>query len=240
MPNTRTELQGNHLFGISLILKLSAAVLLVWGMSLATCQQLHAQGQDYGYGSVIGGSDESRYGGRSFLRDNEEGMRITLIRSTPPGRIGSGRMLGGGGSGTDGVQFGGGGSGGGGSSSAPSGNVDIYEVPTDTDYLELLVFYAGLDPRRIRQSQIRILRVDSTGAPPFYSEEIHRSWTSHNFREEYRQGGPFETLEPGDIVIVEGRGILNRPFFDPIADINFLITVPTLVLSFVSIYRLFQ
>lgn len=214
-------------------------MLLLWGMSLIKHQELHAQGQQYDYGTVIGGADESRYGGRSFLRDNEEGMRITLIRSTPPGRIGGSRMLGGGSRSGGDFQIGGTGGGGGGAS-GPSGNVDIYEVPVDTDYLELLVFYAGLDPRRIRQSRIRVLRVDSTGAPPYYSEEIHRSWTSHNFREEYRQGGPFETLEPGDIVIVEGRGILNRPFFDPIADINFLITLPTLVLSFVSIYRLFQ
>ncbi len=217
------------------MLKILAGVLVVFGLSAFPQQKSYAQGQDYGYGSVIGGSNDSGYGGRSFLRDNEEGMRITLIRSTPPGRIGGSRLLGS--SGDTGIRIGGTGTSG---SSGPGGNVQIYEVPVDTDYLELLVFYARLDPRRIRQSRIRILRVDSTGAPPYYSEEIHRSWTSHNFREEYRQGGPFETLEPGDIVIVEGRGLFNRPFFDPISDINFLITLPTLVLSFVSIYRLFD
>lgn len=195
------------------VLLLLSSILLVTGLS-----EGHAQSFDsYGFGSVIGGDErESGLSAQNFLEDNEQGMRVVLVRSQSSG-IGS--LRGGG------AQRGGG--------------VQIFDIPKDTDYLELIMFYAKMDPRSIHKKKIKILRVKATGDKPYLSENTYRYWTSHNFEEEYERGGPFETLKPGDIVIIEGRGIFNRPFFDPLTDINFLLTLPTLVLSFISLYNTF-
>lgn len=169
---------------------------------------------DYGYGSVIGGEKSvGSIGAKSLIGSNEQGIRVVLIRSQSQG-ISS--LRGGGNSG---------------------GGVQIFEVPKDTDFLELLVFYAGIDPRGIHQNNVKLLRVKSTGTKPYNSMDIHRYWTKYNFKNEYDLGGPFELLRPGDIVIVEGRGLFNRPFFDPLTDINFLLTLPTLILSVLSLYN---
>lgn len=193
--------------------KLTIGILIVF---FGVIQAADAQPQrgDYGYGTVIGG-ERSKYSANSFLATHDEGMRITVIQSRGSAR---------GSTGSGGGQVGGG--------------VQIYEVPRDTDFLELLVFYSRLDPRQIRQRKIRILRLEETGPPPFYSKDVHRYWTEYNFREEYRDGGPFTVLEPGDIIIVEGRGIFNRRVFDPLADINFLLGLPTVALSIISLYQI--
>gem|GEM_PF-6862326 len=177
---------------------------------------IQAQSFDsYGFGSVIGGDTrKSGLNATSFLEDNEQGIRVVLVRSQSSG-VGSLR------------------------GSRGGGGIQIYDIPKDTDYLELIMFYAKMDPRSIHKKKIKILRVKSTGDKPYLSENTYRYWTSHNFEEEYERGGPFETLRPGDIVIIEGRGIFNRPFFDPLTDINFLLTLPTLVLSFLSLYNTF-
>ncbi len=175
-----------------------------------------AQRTNYGYGTVIGGERASKYGANSYLSSQEEGMRITVIRSRGSAR-GSGSSETGGG-----------------------GGVRIIEVPKDTDFLELIVFYSRMDPRHIRQRKIRILRIEETGPPPFLSENTQRYWTEYSFREEYRNGGPFTVLQPGDIVIIEGRGIFNRRVFDPLADINFILGLPAVVFSVISFYQLFR
>lgn len=175
--------------------------------------EAQAQRETYGYGTVIGGERSTRYSASTYLAPQEEGMRIVLIRSRGSARGGGGGL---------------------------GGAVQIYEVPRDTDFLELLVFYGRMDPRHIRQGKIRILRIEETGPPPFLSESIHRYWTEYSFRQEYRNGGPFTLLEPGDIIIVEGRGLFNRRIFDPISDINFILGLPALYFSIVSFYQLFR
>lgn len=171
-----------------------------------------AQQNDYTYGTVIGG-EKSGQNVQSFLDTNEEGVRITLINSA-----GSSTRSQGGNQGGRGVQ--------------------IYNVPKDTDYLELLVFIAGINPRYIRQNKIKILRIDSTGGPPYLSKNIHRYWTTYDFDDEYDEGGPFTRVQPGDIIIVQGRGLINRPFFDPISDIRFLLSLSSLALSAISVYNI--
>ena len=178
----------------------------------AVVSSAFAQQDDYTYGTVIGGEKETQ-NVQSFLDTNEEGIRVTLINSARR----STRSQGGGGS---------------------NRGVQIYNVPKDTDYLELLVFKAGINPRYIRQNKIKILRIDSTGAPPYRSEHIERYWTTHDFSEEYEEGGPFSLVQPGDIIIVQGRGLINRPFFDPISDIRFLLSLSSLALSAISVYNL--
>lgn len=182
-------------------------------------------GQDaYKYGSVIGSEDESD-NVQSFLQENEEGIRVTLINSSGSmgGGIGRGGIGGAGGSGRGGR----------------SGGVQIFNVPKDTDYLELLVFNARLNPRHIRKNKIKIIRVEDAGPPPFLSENIERFWTSYNFKKDYKEGGPFPTLEPHDIVIVQRKGLFNRPFFDPLTDVTFLISLSSITLSIFAITNAF-
>lgn len=180
---------------------------------------------NYGYGSVIGGQKTKVSAGnaRSLLDDNEEGVRVILIQTRGGGLAGLGRIGGGG------AMAGG----------AMGGGVQIMDVPKDTDYLELLVFYANIDPRGIRKDKFKILRVASTGKAPYLSKDLQRYWTTYNFKKEYERGGPFELVRPYDIIIIEPRGILNREFFDPITDITFLLTLPTIVFSFISVYNTF-
>lgn len=172
----------------------------------------------YGYGSVIGGQNRTEDGvtGKSYLDENQEGVRVIVIQSR--------------GSGAGGIRAGGAGG---------SAGVSIYDVPKDTDYLELLIFYANMNPRTIRKDKIKILRVASTGISPYLSKDIQRYWTSYNFKEQYLRGGPFDLVRPYDIIIVEQRGIFNREIFDPLTDITFLLTLPTLVFSIISVYNTF-
>lgn len=194
--------------------KLILSLFLLFAFSEVSNAQ--NRGNTYGYGTVIGGeTSRGNYNANSFLSRNQEGMRITVIQSRGSAR---------GAQGSGGI----------------GGGVQIYEVPRDTDFLEMIVFYSRLDPRQIRQRKIRILRLEETGPPPFYSETIKRTWTQYNFRSEYRDGGPFTVLKPGDIIIVEGRGIFNRRIFDPLADINFLLGLPTVVLSAISLYQIIK
>lgn len=174
---------------------------------------------NYGYGTVIGGQDKTSNAtqAQSMLMDNEEGVRVVLVRSS-----GGGLRL---------NQIGG--------QQGAGGGVRILDVPKDTDYLELIMFYANIDPRSIRKDKIKILRVASTGTAPYFSKDIQRYWTSYNFEDQYERGGPFELVRPGDIIIIEGRGLFNRPFFDPLTDITFLLTLPTLLLSILSVYNTF-
>lgn len=177
----------------------------------------------YQYGTVIGSEDESD-NVQSFLQENEEGIRVTLINSSGSmgGGIGRGGLGGAGGSGSGG-----------------RGGVQIFNVPKDTDYLELLVFNARLNPRHIRKNKIKIIRVKQTGPPPFLSEDIERYWTSYNFKKDYKEGGPFPTLEPHDIVIVQRKGFFNRPFFDPLTDVTFLVSLSSITLSIFAITNAF-
>ena len=175
----------------------------------------------YQYGTVIGSEDDNQ-NVRSFLQRNEEGIRVTLIQST--GTLNSIR----------GSGFGSGGQG-----QSRNQNVQLLDVPQDTDYLELLVFNARLNPRFIRKNRIQIIRVEESGPPPFKSETSERYWTSYNFKEDYKQGGPFPLLQPGDIVIVQRKGLFNRPFFDPLTDISFLITLTSLTVSVAAITNAF-
>jgi hypothetical protein len=174
---------------------------------------------NYGYGTVIGGQDKSSNSvqSQSMLMDNEQGVRVVLVRSN-----GGGLRL---------NQMGG--------QQGATGGVRILDVPKDTDYLELIMFYANIDPRSIRKNKIKILRVASTGAAPYFSKDIQRYWTTYNFETEYERGGPFELVRPGDIIIIEARGLFNRPIFDPLTDITFLLTLPTILLSVLSVYNTF-
>jgi len=195
---------------------------LIFG--LLTVQNI-AQAQDtYGYGTVVGNEEEAQ-NVTSYLQSLEEGIKVTLINSR--GSIGG---IGGRGIGA-GI--------GGGSGNRGGGGVQIFHVPKDTDYLELLVFNAGLNPRFIRKNKIKLLRVKDTGPPPFYSRSIERYWASYDFKEDYKQGGPFPTLKPHDIVIVQQKGFFNRPFFDPLTDVSFLITLSSLTLSIFAISNAF-
>ena len=152
----------------------------------------------------------------SFVQENEEGVRVVFIQSRGSGF---------------GINNNGGGGGGGG--------VKILEVPKDTDYLELIMFYSGIDPRGLRKDKIKILRVASTGQNPYLSKNTQRYWTSYNFGEQYDRGGPFDLVRPYDIIIVQQRGLFNREIFDPITDINFLLTLPTFIFSIVTVYNTF-
>lgn len=173
-----------------------------------------AQQDNYTYGTVIGGEGENE-NVQSLLDTNEEGVRVTLINSASRTSRSQGNNRSGSG-------------------------VQMYNVPKDTDYLELLVFIAGINPRYIRQGKIKILRIDSAGSPPYRSENIERYWTAHDFSEEYEKGGPFSLVQPGDIIIVQGRGLINRPFFDPISDIRFLLSLSSLALSALSLYNILK
>lgn len=195
------------------LLYLAIAYFLItipfWCISILTVDAQDA----YQYGTVIGSEDDNQ-NVMSFLQRNEEGIRVTLIQST--GTLNSIR-------------------GGGGQGQGRNQNVQLLDVPKDTDYLELLVFNARLNPRFIRKNRIQIIRVEESGPPPFKSENIERYWTSYNFKEDYKQGGPFPLLQPGDIVIVQRKGLFNRPFFDPLTDISFLITLTSLTVSVAAI-----
>jgi hypothetical protein len=172
----------------------------------------------YGYGTVIGGQNNSKNLGsaQSFINDNEEGIRIVLIQSRGSGVGGLRNNNSGGGSG-----------------------VRMLEVPKDTDYLELLLFYANLDPRLIRKDKFQILRLASTGQSPYLSKDTQRYWTTYNFEKQYEQGGPFDLVRPFDIIIIQQRGLFNREFFDPMTDITFLLTLPTFLFSIVTVYNTF-
>lgn len=174
-----------------------------------------AQAQSiYGYGTVIGGLEaDGQLNSKNFLLDNEEGIRVLLIQSSGSG-------------------FNARGAGGGGA-------VQILDVPKDTDYLELLVFYARINPRQIRKDEIQILRLAATGNTPHLSKNLQRYWTTYNFQDQYDRGGPFDLVRPGDIIIVQARGIFNRPFFDPLTDLNFLISLSTLAFTTVTLYNTF-
>lgn len=175
-----------------------------------------AQIDDYTYGTVIGGNEGSGNDRvTSLLDNNEEGIRVTLINS---GGRASGNVR----------------------RSSGSGGVQIYDVPRDTDYFELIVFIAGINPRYIRKGKIQILRIDSAGTPPYLSKNIKRYWTEYDFAEDYDRGGPFDVIQPGDIIIVQGKGLINRPFFDPIADIRFLLSLSSLALSVISVYNIIR
>ncbi len=178
-----------------------------------TVQNLTAQ-SSYGYGTVIGGQSISSDGvkAQNFINDNEEGIRVVFIQSR--GSIG-------------GIRSGGG------------GVVRMLDVPKDTDYLELIMLYTGLDPRSLRKDKFKILRVASTGQDPYLSKNIQRYWTSYNFGEQYNRGGPFDLVRPYDIIIVQQRGLFNREFFDPMTDITFLLTLPTFVYSIITVYNTF-
>lgn len=188
-------------------------ILLFFGFFAVTLQAQNG----YTYGTVVGGEVETK-NVTSFLQDNEEGYRIILVNSTRS-------------RGSQGMQGGG---------NQSSGGVQLLDVPTDTDYLELLLEYANLNPRYIRKNKIKILRIDDPGDPPFLSKDIERYWTSYNFKKEYKKGGPFSTVQPGDIIFIQGKGLINRPFFDPLNDIRFLLSIPSIALSVVTVYNAFN
>jgi hypothetical protein len=145
----------------------------------------------------------------SFLKQNEQGVRVSVITTRGLAMTGGIGGVGGG----------------------QNMNVRQLDVPTDTDYLELLVFYLRMDPRMIRKSKIKLLRIEKTGQAPYRSSEIKRIWTHYNFQKQYNTGGPFDLVQPGDIIIIEEKGILNREYFDFLADVRFLVSLPTLILS---------
>jgi hypothetical protein len=164
--------------------------------------------QQLPYGVVIGsGGTETPV--QSFLKQNEQGIRVSVIRTR--GLAMTGGIVGVGG--------------------AQNMNVLQLDVPTDTDYLELLLFYLRMDPRMIRKNKIKLLRIEKTGQAPYRSAEIKRFWTHYNFQKQYKIGGPFDLVQPGDIIIIEEKGILNREYFDFLADVRFLVSLPTLILS---------
>lgn len=169
---------------------------------------------NYGYGTVIGGQQTNEKSlSTNLLNNNEQGIRVVLIRST--------------GSGISGMRTG------------TGGAVRTFDVPIDTDYLELIMFYANIDPRSIRKDEFQILRVASTGASSYLSKDIQRYWTTYNFEKQYDRGGPFDLVRAGDIIVIQGRGLFNRPIFDPLTDVTFLLTLPTVVLSVISLYNTF-
>ena len=92
----------------------------------------------------------------------------------------------------------------------------------------------------VRKNKIKILRVKEAGPSPYKSSTIQRYWTKYNFGKQYKKGGPFDLLQPGDIVVVQSKGLFARPFFDPLNDVTFLIGIPALVLSTVQIVRLIR
>jgi hypothetical protein len=167
-----------------------------------------AQAQNLPYGVVIGGSSNDEHF-RSFLKANEQGIRVTVIqtRGLNSGLAGGGVAQGGG------MQ------------------VLNLELPTDTDYLELMLLYVNLDPRLIRKSKVSILRIKETGTAPYKSKEVKREWLTYNFKKQYQKGGPFDLLQAGDIVVIEQKGLLNREYFDFLVDVRFLISLPAVLVS---------
>jgi hypothetical protein len=191
-------------------------VIVLISISIAIGFSIETTAQNaYEYGTVVGG-DESNISTNSFLQTNEEGYQITLINSSGGVNAGSG------------------------GSSQSGQNVKIINVPKDTDYLELLVFYAKLNPRFIRKNKIKIYRVEDAGPAPYLSKNINRYWTEYNFREQYKKGGPFDKVKPGDIIFVQRKGLLNRPIFDPLSDLRFILTLPSLALSVYTLYNAFK
>lgn len=172
--------------------------------------------QTHGYGSVIGGLDEDQYA-TSFLDENEQGVRVTVIISTGIG--GGGGLL----------RAGGG-----------RGGVQVLDIPSDTDYLELILNYVGVDPRRLRKGKIQILRIKEVGGKPYMSEEIKREWNKYNFKKQYKRGGPFDLVQPGDIIIIQNKGLFNRPAFDFLADFRFILSLPALALSTFLLIQAFR
>ncbi|MGM0589097.1 MAG: hypothetical protein ACQETE_11815 [Bacteroidota bacterium] len=189
------------------------AILLIVLFSLG-CPSTWAQ-DAYEYGTVVGGEDKL-IGSNNYLQENEEGYQITLINS----------------SGGVSVR--------GSSSNRRGSQVQIINVPKDTDYLELLVYYANLNPRFIRKNKIKIYRVKDAGQPPYKSENIKRYWTEYNFQKQYDNGGPFDEVQPGDIIFVQRKGLINRPIFDPLNDLKFILTLPSLALSVFTVYNAFK
>lgn len=169
--------------------------------------------QNRGFGTVIGGIEENN-SSLSFLGDNEVGVRVIVIVSAGGGGVNNQQMM-----------------------AQGAGQVQILDVPTDTDYLELLLVYLRLDPRWLRKNKFRILRVAEAGDKPYLSKNIKREWTSYSFKPEYKSGGPFSTVQPGDIIIIERKGLFNRPFFDFLVDLRFLISLATFVTTTLIIYR---
>lgn len=166
---------------------------------------LTARGQNLPFGTVIGGVNNESFA-TSHLKPNEQGIRVSVVLT----RGVSGGLTGG---------------------AVGRASVSTLEIPSDTDYLELLINYVNLDPRTIRKKRIRVFRIKETGTPPFRSKEVKRKWMSYNFSAQYDKGGPFDLLQAGDIVIIENKGLLNREYFDFLADVRFLVSLPTLLLS---------
>lgn len=186
--------------------------LLLFGLVFVSIQAFSQT--NYGYGTVIGGQQTNEKSTSSnMLNNNEQGIRVVLIRSSGSG-IGSIR-------------------------GGVGGGVRTFDVPIDTDYFELIMFYANIDPRSIRKDEFQILRVASTGASSYLSKDIQRYWTTYNFEEQYNRGGPFDLIRAGDIIVIQGRGLFNRPIFDPLTDVTFLLTLPTVLLSVISLYNTF-
>lgn len=202
-----------------LYIRVTSSVFLMLLMKVTLLIPLANAQDTYQYGTVIG-SENDNQNIRSFLQRNEEGIRVTLIQSS--GSFSN-------------IRNNGIGGGGGNQNNGRNQMVQLFNVPQDTDYLELLVFNARINPRFIRKNKIQIIRVEDSGPPPFKSENLERYWTSYNFKDDYKEGGPFPLLEPGDIVIVQRKGFFNRPFFDPLTDLSFLITLTSLTVSVAAI-----
>ena len=169
-------------------------------------------GQRGNYGEVIGGLDEIKYV-NSFLSDNERGIRVSVILSAGmAGGVGGANVAGG-------------------------GAVNTIDIPTDTDYLELLLFYVKMDPRTIRKSKITLLRVKKVGSPPYASSDIQREWDYYDFSKEYKNGGPFTLLTAGDVIIIQQRGLLNRPAFDFLGEVRTVTSLASIGLLFFGVYQ---
>jgi hypothetical protein len=193
----------------ALLIGVFTLIGLVFGTQKVTAQDAYA------YGTVVGGEEEDQLA-QSYLQENEEGYRITLIYSQ--GGLGTTSR----------------------GSSNRQNSVRLMNVPKDTDYLELFVYYANINPRFIRKGKIKIFRVKDAGPIPYMSENIERYWTEYNFKKQYDKGGPFDKVQPGDIIIVQQKGLINRPFFDPISDLRFILTLPSLALSIFTLYNAFK
>lgn len=166
------------------------------------------------FGQVIGGMDELQYV-TNFLSENERGIRVSVLISAGVGGIMPGQQQG----------------------NRGGGGVTTMDIPTDTDYLELLLYYMSLDPRTIRKSKITLLRVKKVGNPPYMSSEIEREWDSYDFSKEYKNGGPFTLLTAGDVIIIQQRGLLNRPAFDFLGDVRTLTSLASLGVIFFGVYQ---